>query len=409
MPIITIEEIKARRDRYNRNNITRTMYYQEYYFRHPEVPWTLLASGTSRNAGYQMTDLARFHIYSENSGLAWNPVPLRSLFAFLEAGNFLIFRDVAPCLIAYEWAKETKATTNDKNIAFKQLEEHQDIDADAFIIERWKTFFDYAKAKGYHTNKELAGRSWPGDAEIRKHSFALILNEQNQIEDRLVQDPNRYLSRIDDSPKRVVKFIKSINCMELTHLVYPRATSVSTDAHKLMMYTVPDFATLDRRIRTGHDLYVGLFGRTDQANDPAVKQKRIEIINWVIGRGRAHHGTRMDYAPSVYDMDKRSASLPFGKIYSPPLDWVSGSDPDPYWPEYPGKDRDFQYIHTRPDLLALGCFSPPRAIACLKASDRNAWINDEPSTVPNMREVNPSDKLETDDVPSITKYFECMN
>jgi hypothetical protein len=64
MPIITIDEIKNRRDRHNQNNITRTTYYLEYYFRHPEVPWTLLAAGTSRNAGYQMSDLPRFQRYA---------------------------------------------------------------------------------------------------------------------------------------------------------------------------------------------------------------------------------------------------------------------------------------------------------------------------------------------------------
>jgi hypothetical protein len=406
MPIITIDEIKNRRDRHNHNNITRTTYYLEYYFRHPEVPWTLLAAGTSRNAGYQMSDLVRFHIYQENSGLAGEFIPFRHLFAFLEAGNFLIFHDVAPSLIVYEWAKVTKATIGEKNAAFKQLE-HLDIDADPFIIERWQSFFDYARAQGYHTDVELAARTWPSDAKIRKHSFALIVNEQNQIEDRLVQDPNRYFRSIGGASIDVVKFIKLLNCLELTHLVYPRATSVNTDAHKLMMYTVGDFSSLDRRIRTGHDLYVGLFGRTSQANDPAVKQKRGEMINWVIGRGRMHHGTRMDYAPSVYDMDRNSAFLPFGMTFSPPLDRVNGGE-EPYWPEYPGEHRELRHIHAQSDRLALGCFSPPRAIACRKAADVKAWINDEPITVPNMREVNPSAQLETDRLPTRAKIQLCM-
>ncbi|GAA3327359.1 hypothetical protein GCM10020331_066980 [Ectobacillus funiculus] len=41
----------------NRDNISRTHAYKEYYLRNCEIRWSFLASMVSRNAGWNMTDL----------------------------------------------------------------------------------------------------------------------------------------------------------------------------------------------------------------------------------------------------------------------------------------------------------------------------------------------------------------
>src|SRR5262245_496884 len=83
--------ILKRRDRSNKNNLTRTNYYYAYWKTHPEVPWALMANLVSRNAGYQMTDLDRYYELAMGGasplvilpGAALTPV---LLFILLEAG-----------------------------------------------------------------------------------------------------------------------------------------------------------------------------------------------------------------------------------------------------------------------------------------------------------------------------------
>ncbi len=52
-----LNQIKSETRRANRDNISRTIMYEQFYFRHPEIKWSLLAGIVSRNAGWNMTDL----------------------------------------------------------------------------------------------------------------------------------------------------------------------------------------------------------------------------------------------------------------------------------------------------------------------------------------------------------------
>ena len=54
---LLLQQIKEKTNLLNINNITRTQAYWDYYLRHPEIHWALLAHMVSRNAGWNMTDL----------------------------------------------------------------------------------------------------------------------------------------------------------------------------------------------------------------------------------------------------------------------------------------------------------------------------------------------------------------
>ena len=54
---LLINHIKECTERLNKNNVTRTQAYLNFYLRHPEIHWALLGHLVSRNGGWNMTDL----------------------------------------------------------------------------------------------------------------------------------------------------------------------------------------------------------------------------------------------------------------------------------------------------------------------------------------------------------------
>ena len=52
-----LKKIKDETILFNKNNVTRTKAYLDFYIRHPEIHWVFLAHMVSRNAGWNMTDL----------------------------------------------------------------------------------------------------------------------------------------------------------------------------------------------------------------------------------------------------------------------------------------------------------------------------------------------------------------
>ncbi len=100
--------------------------------------------------------------------------------------------------------------------------------------------------------------------EKQRHSFVLIANEQNQIEERLVHDSsNRYL--LSKWRWGAIALLRLVNWLEGTILCFPLATSrTNPTPHYILLYTVGvghngSFQDLNVRINTGRDLYVGLF------------------------------------------------------------------------------------------------------------------------------------------------------
>ncbi|MDC3415340.1 DUF2515 family protein [Aquibacillus salsiterrae] len=81
----------------NKDNITRTKAYQDFYQLFPEIQWSLLASVVSRNAGWNMTDLMTpsFEMLLSES-TRWK------LFSTYERANWLIFSDAYPQLLVFQ-------------------------------------------------------------------------------------------------------------------------------------------------------------------------------------------------------------------------------------------------------------------------------------------------------------------
>ncbi|MDP9747093.1 UNVERIFIED_ORG: hypothetical protein QE415_003486 [Bacillus thuringiensis] len=52
-----INNIKIQTEQLNKNNVTRTRAYYQFYIRYPEIHWALLGHMVSRNGGWNMTDL----------------------------------------------------------------------------------------------------------------------------------------------------------------------------------------------------------------------------------------------------------------------------------------------------------------------------------------------------------------
>lgn len=357
---------------WNYNNVTRTWYYLTVYDKHPELAWSLLAHLVSRNAGYQMSDLIRFQKWKENiSGAAQIPLPepyrqilkntfddlsmyeIQSIFAFLETGNFLIYHDICPQLEAYVWAKSYPDHVDE---LFEMLI-GPPFDCDKFIRDKWKEFFHKAKANGWYPE-------WWLEPAVEQHSFALIINEQNQIEDRLVHDPyNRYLGRLGAvlGPQRIIELIGSLG---QTKLLFPVAKSpLDPSGDHLLIYTVDDFVTLGSRIDTGRNLFVGLFKQTD------LQRTQIEI--WA-KLHPLHMGTRTDYNPVNYSKDI-SALWPGGQTFSPPV--IKTSPSSDGWPQLPGATPLFAHLHLKPVPL-------PVSVEDRSGADVLRWLSTPASPKP---------------------------
>ena len=335
------------RPKLNLNNVTRTNYYLQYWQAHPEIPWALLAHLVSRNAGYQMSDMARYK--AEGYIVSGFPVPwpplrsmlmmrslVRASFALLEEANFLIFRDIYPQLEAYALAKQNPQVYED---IFNGLaQDSETFGIDQFAVDQWLVFFNAAQGA------EFFLPNWWDAPEVERHSFSLICNEQNQIEDRLVNDPDhRYLGWAAWEISLLVKFF---NAMGWTRLAFPNATSTANvDAAKLLLYNVGDFSTLNARIAVGRDLFTNLFDPNSAYRDT--------VIAWAAGHA-SHRGSRTDYNPANYSTDL-SALIPGGQKYSPTVVDCPGASGA--WPADASKMWFWGVLHEDPIPLPVGVYA----------------------------------------------------
>jgi hypothetical protein len=338
--------IVERRAQYNRNNCTRTDFYLNYWEEYREVPWTLIAHIVSRNTGYQMSDLARLRRFSGHKSVTGKlltysigSTTIDSMFAFLEAGNYLILHDVFPQLAAFAWAKQILTSTGKdySDSIFSILEE--DFGVDPFIAEEWKRFFAEAKiAAWWADDPEVAIKS-----PVARQTLALVANEQNYIEKRLVNPGKHSTDYLDKREHAAVhKFIRRINMLH-----YPRLVTVEADPRDLrkpgnyLVCRIHDFIKLDSRIKIGRQLYNCIFRQ-------GVNRSSL-VQAWAAAEtNRVHHGSRMDYDDICYKMEQDTGRSS-GQAYSPPL--VHYRDHLPAWPIDPGSDKRFRQTHFEPAKL----------------------------------------------------------
>jgi len=253
-----IERIRTETAEANRNNVTRTEAYRNMYFRTPELHWALLAHLVSRNGGWNMTDLQG----------EWLPRLLteeqrRDVFLFLERANALIFQDAYPQLLLYQWSRVLGRSLFHLLPAFG---------VSRFMLPVWKLFWR--------------------DKDSALLTTALIVNEQNYIESRVVR--NEYFQ------KRVLHtlFFGLQSLLQLNGVLFPygsgggKGACDGEDGEGLQLagLILEDFRDLHERIEFGKRLYAMLFGIPrvfDGARCFAAAVK--------------HTGSRSDYAALLYE------------------------------------------------------------------------------------------------------------
>ncbi|MFS0672643.1 DUF2515 family protein [Ornithinibacillus sp. 179-J 7C1 HS] len=223
--------------KHNIDNVSRTKAYQEFYLKHPEIKWALLASIVSRNAGWNMTDL-QLPPFKKILGCKER----ENLFMTYERANWLIFSDAYPQLLVYELSKE-----HDLSIINVLKELH----VSSFMIREWKIFRKT-------TNKE-------------RLMIALIINEQNVIQQPVIKQP--YFKR---------KVFFSIPYLIQNNLML-NAVLLPTDKGRLYGYHVHGFTNVTNRITLGKRLASQLFHPTIY---PAIMDFILNI---------EHTGSRKDY------------------------------------------------------------------------------------------------------------------
>jgi hypothetical protein len=361
-----LRSIVAVRDACNDTNPERTDYYHRYWLANPEVPWTLMANLVSRNAGYQMSDLSRFTARIVDP-LAIVMLPelvrfavwqLRALWAFLEVGNWLIFRDVCPPLEAWAYAKSHPEHTDAVFDALARPE----VAADAFAIREWKRF-------------ATSGRM-PDD--IARHTMALVINEQNQIEDRLVRRFEGYIGALGGASTSAL--VDAYGRVGLTVLLFPLAepAAVHPFASALAIYHVGDFGSLESRILTGRDIFKGLFAAGD------LRRQRVEAWSQ---RNPRHTGSRADYHFAAFSDDPRSLSTtqpgPIDPTYSPRL---IGRNAAWYLP-LPRTTPTWAHLYRDPGVV-------PVAVDARPAPDLQRWLDSWQQPAAPMAEHAPAEFVE---------------
>jgi Protein of unknown function (DUF2515) len=150
-----IRQILSETNRKNLDNISRTDAYFSYFKKNPDIIWSFLASMVSRNGGWNMCDLEG-SIFPQ----LLEPVTRKQLFLTYERANWLIFHDVFPQLLLYQYS------TKINRPMFHLLPY---FNASAFIQSEWN-------------------RYWKESDKYRL-TTALIINEQNVIQTPVIEHP----------------------------------------------------------------------------------------------------------------------------------------------------------------------------------------------------------------------------
>ncbi|MGM0710844.1 DUF2515 family protein [Brevibacillus parabrevis] len=244
-----VAQIRWQTARANRNNVTRTQAYLDFYREHPEIHWALLAHLVSRNGGWNMTDLK-----GEWLPAIMDAQEIKPFFWLLERSNWLIFHDAYPQLLLYAQMKQRQ---EDLSALLKPL------GVSVFMHSYWQEF--------------LASQ------ESSRLTRALIVNEQQYIEQRVVHKPlatNRVFSTY-------VFFTQSL--FSLNQILFPYKAHPTDKRLNIVGLNVQHFSELTQRIAIGKTLYRLLF------DDPYRLDKIVTFCTRI-----PHTGSRADYWPHLF-------------------------------------------------------------------------------------------------------------
>lgn len=274
-----IQEIQNQTERHNRNNITRTRAYLDFYEKYPDIHWAFLGHMVSRNGGWNMTDLKGELLQELLTEDEQN-----DFFNFIERGNWLIFQDVYPQLLIYE------ESIKQKTPLFHLLPH---FDVSVFMETIWEDFW---KRKDRYL---LA--------------IAMVINEQSYLEKRVIQNPY-----YQDTVLHTIEF-KLQDFLSTNHILFPYFDG-DRQRVRVKGQTLHHFSSLHERILLGKRLYHVLFHDRDQYQ---------AFFEWA--RSTPHTGSRKDFWPHLFH-DVRE-SVP-GMIYKPRINHctITGQSPRLYSP-----------------------------------------------------------------------------
>lgn len=244
---VIVKKIVEKTEQLNKNNVTRTQAYLEFYLQHPEIHWAFLGHMVSRNGGWNMTDL--------KGGILPRIMTIKeavSYFTFLERGNWLIFQDAYPQFLVYE--ESIKRGLN----LFHLL---RSFNVSTFMETIWNHFWIYR------------------DTFIL--AIALVINEQSYLEKRVL-DNKVFKKEVFNTLEFKLQDLLSLN-----HILFPYVNNLKLE---LIGQTLHDFESLDERILLGKRLYAILFGD---------KQRLKMVEKWA--KANPHTGSRKDYWPHIFN------------------------------------------------------------------------------------------------------------
>ena len=241
-----LNKIKQTTHLLNKNNVTRTKAYIDFYKRHPEIHWAFLGHMVSRNGGWNMTDLKGGFLSRLLSKKESN-----AFFNFLERGNWLIFQDAYPQFLVYEESKRSG-----KNLFYYLPHLH----ISTFMETMWNHFWN--------------------EADSYLLTISLIINEQNYLESRVLKNQT-----FQKNIFNTVEF-KLQDFLALSHILFPYTKNGKM---KLIGQTLHQFESLHERILLGKRLYNILFYDVERLHS---------IEKWA--KEHPHSGSRMDYWPHLF-------------------------------------------------------------------------------------------------------------
>ncbi|MGE7764790.1 DUF2515 family protein [Peribacillus sp. NPDC096540] len=207
-----LNSIKVQTAKGNRDNISRTKAYEQFFNVHPEIQWSFLAGMVSRNAGWNMCDLEGIwfsHILSSKYRL--------QLFLTYEEANWRIFQDAYPQLLLYHYSTKYGRPLFHLCRYFFITK---------FMTNQWKSFWE-------HRNHE-------------KLATALIINEQNIIEKPVIKKQSFVFHSL--------LFLLQ-DWMHFSTVLFPTCNG------KLYGSSVSHFRNIDERIKLGKKLVNLLFSK----------------------------------------------------------------------------------------------------------------------------------------------------
>ncbi|GAA0422280.1 MAG: DUF2515 family protein [Bacillota bacterium] len=276
-----IQQIKAKTSKLNKNNVTRTKAYYQFYCVYPEIHWALLGHLVSRNGGWNMTDLK-----GDLLPRLMTEAEREHFFLFLERGNWLIFQDVFPQCLLYQ-----HSLINQKNLFYLLPY----LNVSVFMEAIWNDFWKFR--------------------DCRKLAIAMVINEQNYLENRVVLN-----KQFQETVLHTIEF-KLYDALRFNHIIFPKLSEV-TGRPRIIGETLYQFADLHKRIMIGIRLYDLLFQRK-----PVLQA----ILQWA--SKHPHTGSRSDYWKDLFHPVNESVPGTIYKrrtkhcklrkdeprIYSPPL------------------------------------------------------------------------------------------